>query len=60
VIPQELAALDFAAGSMGPKVQAACDFVNHGGGMAGIGALEDVSGLLMRHAGTRVVPRHGA
>lgn len=60
VTPRELAALDFAAGSMGPKVQAACDFVNRGGGMAGIGALEDVSGLLMRHAGTRVVPQHGA
>lgn len=58
--PQELAALDFAAGSMGPKVQAACDFVNRTGGMAGIGALEDVAGILARRAGTRVVPRHGA
>lgn len=60
VTPQELAALDFAAGSMGPKVQAACDFVNRTGGMAGIGALEDVAGILMRRAGTRVLPRHGA
>ena len=59
VTPDELAALDFAAGSMGPKVQAACDCVNHGGGMAGIGALEDVAGILMRRAGTRVVPSHG-
>jgi carbamate kinase len=58
VTPQELAALDFAAGSMGPKVQAACDFVNRTGGMAGIGALEDVAGILMRRAGTRVVSRH--
>lgn len=49
--PQELAALEFASGSMGTKVQAACDFVNHGIYMAGI---------LMRHAGTQVVPRHGA
>ncbi len=45
---------------MGPKVQAACDFVTRTGGMAGIGALEDVAGILMRRAGTRVVPRHGA
>lgn len=58
VTPQELAALDFAAGSMGPKVQAACEFVNRTGGMAGIGALEDVAGILLRRAGTRVVPRH--
>ena len=60
VTPQELTAMDFAAGSMGPKVQAACDFVNRTGGMAGIGALEDACGILMRKAGTRVVPRHGS
>jgi carbamate kinase len=59
VTPQELAALDFAAGSMGPKVQAACDFVNRTGGMAGIGALADASAILARRAGTRVVPQHG-
>lgn len=57
VTPQELAALDFAAGSMGPKVQAACDFVNRTGGMAGIGALADASAILERRAGTRVGPR---
>lgn len=57
VTPQALAALDFAAGSMGPKVQAACDFVNRSGGMAGIGALDDASAILARRAGTRVVPR---
>ncbi|KRB99603.1 carbamate kinase [Hydrogenophaga sp. Root209] len=56
VTPQELAALDFAAGSMGPKVQAACDFVIRSGGMAGIGALDDASAILARRAGTRVVP----
>lgn len=55
VTPQALAALDFAAGSMGPKVQAACDFVNRSGGMAGIGALDDASAILARRAGTRVV-----
>lgn len=56
VTPQELAALNFAAGSMGPKVQAACDFVNRTGGMAGIGALADASAILSRRAGTRVIP----
>lgn len=56
VTPQELAALKFAAGSMGPKVQAACDFVNRTGGMAGIGALADASAILARRAGTRVIP----
>jgi carbamate kinase len=54
VTPHELAALDFAAGSMGPKVQAACDFVNRTGGLAGIGALQDASAILVREAGTRV------
>lgn len=56
VTPKELAGMDFAAGSMGPKVQAACDFVNRTGGLAGIGALEDVSAILARQAGTRVAP----
>lgn len=56
VTPQKLTVLDFAAGSMGPKVQAACDFVNRTGGMAGIGALADASAILAHQAGTRVVP----
>ena len=56
VTPQALAAMDFAAGSMGPKVRAACDFVNRTGGLAGIGALDDASAILARRAGTRVVP----
>jgi carbamate kinase len=55
VTPRELAGMDFAAGSMSPKVQAACDFVNRAGGMAGIGALDDASAILARQAGTRVV-----
>jgi carbamate kinase len=55
VTPQALAVMDFAAGSMGPKVRAACDFVNRTGGLAGIGALDDASDILARRAGTRVV-----
>ena len=56
VTPKSLAEMDFAAGSMGPKVQAACDFVNRTGGMAGIGTLEDAADILAHRAGTRVVP----
>ena len=56
VTPQELAAMDFADGSMGPKVRAACDFANRTGGLAGIGALEDASAILAHRSGTRVMP----
>ena len=55
VTPQALAAMNFAAGSMGPKVQAACDFVLKSGGMAGIGTLDDAVDILAHRAGTRVV-----
>jgi carbamate kinase len=37
--PDAIEALTFAAGSMGPKVEAACDFVRKTGGIAGIGSL---------------------
>lgn len=52
VKPAELSAYSFAAGSMGPKVQAAIDFVAGGGKMAGIGRLEDALEILRRRAGT--------
>lgn len=57
VTPQELTGVDFAAGSMGPKVRAACDFVNRTGALAGIGALDDAAAILAGQAGTRVVGR---
>ncbi len=44
--PAELRALDFPAGSMGPKVEAACDFVERTGGMAAIGALADIEAIV--------------
>jgi carbamate kinase len=50
----ELRALDFAAGSMGPKVEAACRFVESTGNPAMIGSLEDASELLAGEAGTFV------
>jgi carbamate kinase len=46
---------EFAAGSMGPKVAAARTFVEHGGGRAVIGALDDALEVLRGSAGTRVI-----
>lgn len=51
--PQEGRALDLPAGSMGPKLAAACDFAELGG-VAGIGRLADALAILDRTAGTRV------
>jgi carbamate kinase len=53
--PTELRTFDFAPGSMGPKVEAACEFVEASRGMAGIGRLEDASAILRGETGTRVV-----
>lgn len=50
--PGAISALSFAAGSMGPKVEAACDFVNRTGGVVGIGRLEDAPMILGGEAGT--------
>jgi carbamate kinase len=50
------AARTFPAGSMGPKVEAACRFVEATGGMAAIGRLDDAEALLDGKAGTIVVP----
>jgi carbamate kinase len=52
--PDELAERAFAAGSMGPKVQAACRFVGAGSGFAAIGSLADAAGMLRGEAGTMV------
>lgn len=53
--PSELRRRSFAAGSMGPKVEAACRFVEKTGGRAMIGALEDAERLLRDDTGTSVV-----
>lgn len=55
VTPDDLDALSFADGSMGPKVRAACDFVRRGGGFAAIGSIDEVEALLAGTAGTRIV-----
>ena len=48
----EIRTLDLAAGSMQPKVAAACDFVDATGGIAGIGCLADALKILEGKAGT--------
>ena len=47
-----LAAGEFPAGSMGPKVEACCDFVAAGGSRAVIGALDDATDVVLGTAGT--------
>jgi carbamate kinase len=54
--PQELERHTFAAGSMAPKVEAACEFVGLTGGRAAIGALRDVERMVEGTAGTQVRP----
>jgi carbamate kinase len=54
--PAALRREDFPAGSMGPKVNAVCRFVEVTGGMAAIGGLEDAADVLSGRAGTIVTP----
>ena len=51
---EELESYEFAAGSMGPKVEAACDFVRETGKRAAIGSLADVETIVAGLAGTIV------
>jgi carbamate kinase len=52
--PEALAGSEFAAGSMGPKVRAACRFAERSGGFAVIGSIHDTEAMLRGEAGTRV------
>ena len=52
--PKALSQYDFPAGSMGPKVEAACNFAEATGKAAAIGALADLQGIVMGTAGTTV------
>lgn len=54
--PADLRRHRFAAGSMGPKVEAACRFVERTGGEATIGALAELADVAAGEAGTRVAP----
>ncbi len=51
---EELRGHAFAAGSMGPKVEAACRFAEETGGLAAIGSLADAAAILRGERGTRV------
>ncbi|MCC4237296.1 carbamate kinase [Vibrio anguillarum] len=52
--PSELANYQFDAGSMGPKIEASCEFIQQGGKVVGIGALEDGLRILEGTAGTNI------
>ena len=52
----ELRQHTFPAGSMGPKVDAALQFVETTGGRAAIGALQDIEGIVEGKLGTNIVP----
>ncbi|MGA9164836.1 MAG: carbamate kinase [Thiobacillus sp.] len=54
--PAALSNIGFAAGSMGPKVAAACSFAQATGKKAAIGALEDLSRIIAGEAGTTISP----
>jgi carbamate kinase len=55
VTPGDLAGSSFAAGSMGPKVAAAVQFVERTGRRAAIGALQEIEAIVAGTAGTSVV-----
>lgn len=60
ISPAELAGYAFPAGSMGPKVESACDFAQATGNTAIIGSLSNVAGLVNGTSGTRVTVRQDA
>ncbi|GAB3787655.1 carbamate kinase [Nocardioides ungokensis] len=55
--PQALAATGFAEGSMGPKVGAACWFVEQTGRPASIGSIDDTAAMLRGDAGTTITTK---
>ena len=54
-MPAEIRSRALPQGSMAPKVEALCRFVEHGGQVAAIGSLENASALLTSSTGTHVV-----
>ena len=55
--PDQLDAMDLPAGSMGPKVDAAVEFVAATGKRSAIGSLEEIDGLVEGSGGTQVVAK---
>ena len=56
--PSSISRYKFPAGSMGPKVDAACHFANKTGKMAAIGALADIEGIVRGEKGTLISTSH--
>ncbi|HKO34030.1 MAG TPA: carbamate kinase, partial [Candidatus Limnocylindria bacterium] len=56
VTTEELEAGSFPAGSMGPKVDVAVEFVKATGKRAAIGSLDDIDAIVAGTAGTNIVP----
>jgi carbamate kinase len=54
--PIALRRMRFATGSMAPKVEAACRFVERTGGVSAIGSLAEIAGLVEGSAGTQIAP----
>ncbi len=54
--PKALRELDFAKGSMGPKITASCRFAENTGKKATIGRLSDVELIIEERAGTMIDP----
>lgn len=54
--PDEARGAGLEGGSMGPKAAAAAEFVQSGGGLAVIGAVEEAVAMMAGEAGTRIVP----
>ena len=54
--PDTLRALGLPAGSMGPKVEAVCRFVELTGDMAAIGRLQDATHIIQGTTGTIITP----
>ncbi|RYF87965.1 MAG: hypothetical protein EOO00_11860 [Chitinophagaceae bacterium] len=54
ISPDDLSKIKFPEGSMGPKVEAACQFARLAGNISVIGSLEQIVELVSGTAGTRV------
>ena len=59
ISPKALESWSFASGTMGPKIQAASEFVEATNALAGIGALTDLQAILSGDAGTLISKRVG-
>ncbi|HIF9416494.1 carbamate kinase [Photobacterium damselae] len=57
--PAGLSEFNFPAGSMGPKIDAVCQFVNSGRGNAAIGSLFELDKIIVNEAGTLITQGEG-